>query len=205
MLQSIEKNIIERIYGNGRGWVFFQSDFSDFGSPEAIHLALHRLARKSTIRRVIRGFYDYPRYSELLKKPMGPNIHQVARAMARKFGWQIYPGGPVALNLIGLSTQIPSKYLYHSDGPDRKYVIGQTTLAFKHVALKEAGFRHDASGIIVQALKALGEAHITDEVIERVRAWLPVGKRAAVLKDTQRVTGWVYAAIKRICREELDG
>ena len=202
MSQTIEEKVVVKIYGSGRGWSFSQKDFAGLGSRKAVDMALLRLTNKTTIRRVIRGIYDYPRYSELLDKEMGPDIHQVARALARKFGWRIQPSGPAAMNLIALSTQVPSQYLYQSDGPDRTYEIGRTSIRFKHGALKEAGFRHDESGLIVQALKALGQVHITADTIQTVRQWLPTEKRSRVLKDTERVTGWVFAAIKRICQEE---
>ena len=205
MSQTIEEKVVAKIYGNGRGWSFSQKDFAGLGSRKAVDMALLRLTSKATIRRVIRGIYDYPRYSELLDKEMGPDIHQVARALARKFGWRIQPSGPAAMNLIALSTQVPSPYLYRSDGPDRTYEIGRTSIQFKHGALKEAGFRHDESGLIVQALKALGQVHITADTIQTVRQWLPTEKRSRVLKDTERVTGWVFAAIKRICQEGADG
>ena len=205
MPKSVENKVIARVYGNGRGWSFSSKDFTDLGSRRAIDMAMIRLTNKSTIRRVIRGIYDYPRYSELLEKEMGPDIHQVAQAIARKFNWRIQPIGLAALNLIGLSTQVPSQYVYQSDGPNRQYEIGNTTLQFKHGALKEAGFRHDESGMIVQALKTLGKAHITSDTILAVRRWLPTAKRLPVLRDTARVTTWVYDAIKQICQENVDG
>lgn len=205
MTQSIADKVVARIYGKSRGWAFSQIDFSDLGSREAIDMALFRLHKKSTIRRVIRGLYDYPRYSQLLEREMGPDIHQVARALARKFGWRIQPSGTAAMNLLGLSTQVPSQYLYQSDGPNRHYEACGTAIQFKHGTLKDAGFRHDESGLIVQSLKTLGETHITDETISRARQWLPVDKRTRVLKDTQRVTGWVHEVIKQICREDSDG
>ncbi len=205
MTQTIEDKVLARIYGRGRGWAFSQVDFAGLGSRSALDMALIRLTNKSTIRRVIRGVYDYPRPGDLLGEPRPPDVHQVAQALARKFGWRIQPGGAAALNLLGLSTQVPARYVYQSDGPNRTYEIGRTRLTFKHVAPKEAGFRHGESGILVQALKALGEEHVSEEAIARIRAWLPPGKRAAVLKDTQRATGWVYAAIQRICREPNDG
>jgi len=70
MTQTIENKALSRIYGSGRGWSFSPKDFADLGSRAAIDLALHRLNNKSTIRRVIRGIYDYPRYSELLLQEM---------------------------------------------------------------------------------------------------------------------------------------
>ncbi len=104
----------------------------------------------------------------------------------RKFNWRIQPGGAAALSLIGLSTQVPARYLYLSDGPSRTYTVGKTTLDFKHQALKDTGFRHEESAIIVQALKALGEERVNDREIEWIRAWLPAGKRRAVAQGHTR-------------------
>lgn len=205
MAQSIEKSIVAVIYGNGRGWAFSQIDFASLGSRKAVDAALIRLTDKASIRRVMRGIYDYPRYSDLLQKELSPDMHQVARALARKFGWRIAPSGPAAMNLIGLSTQVPGQYVYQSDGPNRSYDIGKTTLAFKHQALKESGFRLEESGIVVQAIKTLGQEHLTAQMIHTIRDWLPAGKRLGMLKDTRRVTGWVYEAIKQICQEHADG
>ncbi len=199
---SIEKQILSRLYGNGRAWSFSQKDFSELGSPESIHIALHRLEKKGTIRRVLRGIYDYPTYSKLLDQKLSPDVAQVALALARKFGWRIYPSGAGALNLMGLSTQVPGRIQYLSDGPTKKYSVGEIELKFKHTALKESSFKYPESALIVQALKSLGRQHITDDVIEQMRNWLPSGVRKKVLRDTQTVTSWVYTAVRQICREE---
>lgn len=205
MMQSIENNILKKIYGHGRGWAFFQKDFSPLASREAIDLALHRLEKKGTIRRVLRGLYDYPRFSELLNQQLSPDIDQVASALARKFGWHIQPSGPAALNLMGLSTQVPGRYVYLSDGPARTYEVGKTELIFESTALKETGFKLRESALIVQGLKSLGRERITPETIEKIRQWLDPSLRSKVLKDTATVTGWVYEAIRQICREQQDG
>lgn len=103
----------------------------------------------------MRGIYAYPPSSELLERELAPDIDQVAQALARKFGWRIEPSGPVAQNLLGLSTQVPSSFVYLSDGPARTYTIGNTRLSFEHTALKDIGFRRRESALIVQALKSL--------------------------------------------------
>ena len=205
MTQSSENRLLNRIRGTGSGWSFSLRDFLDLGERATIDSALHRLAQKGEVRRVIRGIYDYPRFSELLKQQLSPDIDQVARALARKFRWRIQPSGATALNLLGLSTQLPARAVYLSDGPDRSYKIGNTDLVFKHTALKEAGFKLRESGLIVQALKSLGQERITPEIIAKVRAWLPTSLRPKVLADAKTATGWVYAAIQQIAQEEQHG
>jgi hypothetical protein len=205
MPQSIETTITASIRSKGRGWVFSQHDFAGEGNRSAIDLALHRLLLDGAVRRVIRGIYVFPRFSAILDHELSPNVDQVAHALARKFGWRIQPSGPAAQNLLGLSTQVPARAVYLSDGPGRSYQIGNTSLVFEHTALKEAGFKRAESGLIVQALKSLGQEPITPEVIARIRNWLDPKLRDKILADTRTATGWVYAAIKQICGDSSHG
>ena len=205
MRQTIENKLSYRIRGNGSGWAFSPKDFLDLGGRPTVDSALHRLTRRGEVRRVVRGIYDYPRFSKLLDQHLSPDLDQVARAIARKFGWRIQPSGAIAANLLGLSTQVPARAVYLSDGPDRSYKIGNTTLAFEHTALKEAGFKLRESGLIVQALKSLGPERVTSEVISKIRAWLPEALRTKVLADTRMATGWVYTAIQQITDGNLNG
>jgi hypothetical protein len=205
MAQSTENKVISRIRGTAKGWAFSPRDFLDLGERPTIDSALHRLAQKEQVRRIIRGIYDHPRSSKLLKRSLSPDIDQVARALARKFRWRIQPSGATALNMLGLSTQVPARAVYLSDGPDRNYKVGNASLVFEHTALKEAGFKLRESGLIVQALRSLGQEHVTPEVVTKIRSWLPPSLRAKVLEDTRTATGWVYATIQRIAEGEPRG
>ena len=199
-MQPVERKILSRIYGRGRGWAFTKIDFvAEFGEAN-IHQALSGLTRAGTIRRVCHGVYDYPRHSELLGQ-LSPDIDQVAQALARKFNWRIQPSGDTALNLLGLSTQVPGKWLYLSDGPSRQYAIGEQVLVFRQSALKDTGLKLRESGLMVQTLKALGKEHVDPSAVETLRRWLDPKLRARVLRDTRMVTGWIYEIIKQICGE----
>lgn len=203
-MQPIDQKILSRIYGRGRGWAFTKIDFvAEFGEAN-IHQALSSLAKAGTIRRVFHGVYDYPRYSELLGQTLSPDVDQVAQALARKFNWRILPSGDAALNLLGLSTQVPGKWVYLSDGPSREYAIGENgaqTLVFRKSALKDMGFKYRESGLVVQALKALGKEHVDQAINETLRQRLDPTIRERILKDTRAVTGWIYQIIKQVCQE----
>ena len=200
-MQPIENKILSRVYGRGRGWAFTKVDFvAEFGEVN-IHQALSSLARAGKIRRVSRGIYDYPGHSELLGKTLSPAIDQVAQALARKFNWRIQPSGDAALNLLRLSTQVPGRWVYLTDGPSRQYVIGKHTLVFKTSALKDAGFKYRESGLVVQALKALGKDRVDQSVVNTIRQELGAKTSARILQDTRAVTGWIYQIIKQVCEE----
>jgi len=201
MTQTIEKKIESRINGHGKGWAFTKIDFASEFTDDNIHKALSSLTKAGKIRRISQGIYDFPRYSKLLDQPLSPDIDQVAHALARKFNWRIQPSGDAALNLLGLSTQVPGRWAYLSDGPHRQYEISGTTLTFKKTALKNVGFKYAESGLIVQALKALGRDHITPDVIQSTRTQIDSAHFKRILSDTRTVTSWIYDAIKQICKE----
>ncbi len=201
-MQSFNNKVISRIYGRGRGWAFSSNDFVEYFSRSQIDYALSELCREGKIRRVCRGIYDYPKFSALLRQDLSPDFDQVAQAFARKFNWRIQPSGNAALNLLGLSTQVPGRLVYLSDGPNRHYDIASYTLEFKKSALKDVGFKYRESGLIVQALKALGQERVDDDVvITTLRKQLDATACKRVLKDAVTATGWVYEAIKRVCGE----
>jgi len=205
MTQSIDKRIISRIYGKKRGWVFTPIQFLDLGSRAAVDQALSRLVKKGSIRRVIRGIYDYPRYSDLLDQWLSPDLHQVAQVFSQKFGWRIQPSGDTALNLLGLSTQVPSDLVYLSDGPARTYKIGNRQIVFRRTTSKHASVKLSQSALIVQALSALGKERIDDGIVRKLREKIPLSTRKKILKDARVVNGWVYEFIRAICLGENNG
>lgn len=188
------------ISGHGRGWVFTSNDLLRRYTRQQADELLHSLTNQGKIRRIAHGMYDYPRYSDLLKTALSPDIDQAAQAYARKFNWRIETSGETALNLLGLSTQVPATYLYLSDGPNRRYEIMGQTLVFKKSALKNIGFKYRESSLLAQALMALGKEQITPKVIKKMCEFIKPEQYEKILKDTRTSTGWAYETIKKICR-----
>jgi len=199
---SIEDKILARIKWKGRGWAMTNGDFGDLAKTATIDWSLYRLKDKKVIRPLLRGIYDYPRYSNLLQEEIAPDMELVAQAIARKFQWRIQISGSAALNYLGLSTQIPMRIIYFSDGPNRKYEICGRSMEFKHISLKESGFSDARSEIIIQALRELGENQITPEVINKIRNFIPESNQNKILKDTRFITDWIHDTIKLICSEK---
>ncbi len=205
MPQLIINKIIARIYGNGRGNVFTPKDFLDLAGPRTTRSALDRLTRRGTIRRVMRGVYDYPRYSKLLDKQAGPDPDGIARAIARAHGWTILPSGNTALNLLGLSTQVPAKWEYFSDGPTKTYSWDGGKLSFKHRANKETTVLSPKTALLVQALKALGEANVKRSTMTKFRKAFDAKERKRAVREARYATSWVYEIIKRLASESEPG
>jgi len=200
-MESIDKKLVRRIYANHRGWVFSRNDFLDIANNDSVRKALTSLESKGTVRRILRGLYDYPRMSKIINGPMEPDLEQVAHALARKSGWRIQPSENTALNILGLSTQVPAQAVFLSDGPSKRYTIGKRELVFKKRAIKESGFKHQKSELVVQALKALGKDRITPEVKRKLKSSLPQAKWNQILKDTKTAPAWVSDIIRTLTKE----
>lgn len=192
------KQIEERIQSMPEGTVFITSDFLDLADTQAINKALSRLAAAGTIHRVIRGIYIVPRFSEFLHEYVDPSVGQIAKTIARNFGWRIVPCGDTALNLLGLSTQVPVIWEYVSDGPYRQYTIGNCTLSFKHGANKDVSGLSEKFALIMQALKALGKDNVDDKLLNRLSVLLTQDEREAFLCETQYRTAWINRVAKKL-------
>ena len=88
-----QKRIEERIVSLPDGNAFITSDFLDIADTQVVNKALSRMAETGSIRRILRGVYDRPRYSELLQEWAAPKMEEAAKAIARNFGWTIVPCG----------------------------------------------------------------------------------------------------------------
>ena len=192
------RKILARIYGGGRGAVFTPKDFLDLTGPETVRQALGRLTRGGKIRRLLRGVYDYPAFSKLLQAPASPDPHAIGRAIARAHGWTILPAGETALNLLGLSTQVPARWEYFSDGPSKRYAWAGGTLVFKRRANRETTILSARTGLLVQALKTLGRERIDSRVMTVLRKQFDARELARAVREARYATAWVYEVIRRL-------
>ena len=194
------QEIRNRIEAAKTGSVFVASDFADITATKRISEYLVRLSADNTVKCVMRGVFYKPRYSKLLDEFTAPDPDAVAHALARNYGWTIFPCGDTTLNLLGLSTQVPVVWSYVSDGPYKEYSFDNTTIEFRHTANKEVSKVSAKTALVIQALKTLGKDSIQNDTIERIREETTPGERKAMLTEAQHTTAWIYQLIKSICR-----
>ena len=179
--------------------VFINNDFLDIAGNETVRRTLNQLVSENKIKRVINGFYYNPIYSELIGEYEAVSIHELALAIARKYNWNIAPYNSTALNLLGLSTQVPTHYKYISSGRYKEYKIGDTVLEFKKVNPGEIANMSLKTATIIQAIKSLGKENITSEVMQKIRENLTEKERIDLMNESKSVPAWVYEVIREIC------
>ena len=193
------KQIQERIGCVPEGTIFVSSDFADIADTETIRRNLNRLTQTGTLRRILKGVYEKPKYSKLLDEYVAADPDAVAKALARSYHWTIAPCGNTALNLLGLSTQVTAVWSYISDGPYKTYEWNSTKLEFKHRTNKEITGLSYMTSLVIQALKTLGKSNVTPEIIQVLSEKLTADDKKACLKEATESTDGVYDTIRQIC------
>ena len=182
--------------------VFINNDFLDIAGNETVRRTLNQLVSENKIKRVINGFYYNPIYSELIGEYEAVSIHELALAIARKYNWNIAPFNSTALNLLGLSTQVPTHYKYISSGRYKEYKIGDTVLEFKKVNPGEIANMSLKTATVIQAIKSLGKENITSEIIQKIRENLTEKERTDLMNESKSVPAWIYEVIREISEGE---
>ena len=179
--------------------VFINNDFLDIAGNETVRRTLNQLVSENKIKRVINGFYYNPIYSELIGEYEAVSIHELALAIARKYNWNIAPYSSTALNLLGLSTQVPTHYKYISSGRYKEYKIGDTILEFKKVNPGEIANMSLKTATVIQAIKSLGKENINAQVMQKIRENLTQEERTDLMNESKSVPAWIYEVIREIC------
>lgn len=201
---TIQEAVLDRIRGLGRGKVFTPKDFLDLGSRDAADQSLSRLVKSGDILRLSRGLYYYPQTNQRLGIPLGPDLDEIADALARQTGSRVVPSGAVAANRLGLSTQVPAKPLYLSDGRTRQVKVGNMTIQIRHAAPKELPVGSRSSAMVFQALRHLGQSAVDDRVIGQIRRSLSADQRRGLLQDARYTTDWIAAIVRQIVHGEME-
>lgn len=199
-MSSYKDDIYQRINENSSDTVYIANDFFDIANYETVRKNLNRLVEAGELNRILNGIYYRPKYIELIGEYEAPSVNEVANAIARKYNWTIAPSGNAALNLLGLSTQVPAKWTYISDGRYANYKLNdKTSIEFKRRSNSEISNMSTLSATIIQAIKGIGKDKISGDQIDFLRDKLSLKEKKDLLEDGKATAAWVYKIIKKIC------
>ncbi len=198
-MKSLDSKILSIIYGHGRGYVFTPKNFSALGDSRVIGMTLTRLCRKGTIRRLARGLYDYPRKHPKLGI-LSPSVDAVAKALQGRDATRLQPSGAYAANLLGISTQVPMKIVFLTDGPSKHVQLGKQEIILKHTTPRNTAAAGRISGLVIQALRHIGRKHIDESMIHVLRERLSDDDRKQIAKDLHYAPAWIAEIMRKIAK-----
>ena len=187
----IENKVAELLKKLPKGSILFVDAFLDFGNSESIKKALFRLKEKDLLIRLAHGIYLYPKKDKDLGV-LYPSAEEIAIAIAKRDRARIIASGVQALNKLGLSTQIPLKIVFLTDGAARSIKIGKRTITFKKTSPKNLMVKGEISGLVIQALKSIGQNKIENDVLTELLATLKNEKKEIILHDAKLAPAWIH-------------
>lgn len=183
------------------GKLFVMTDFADLAPNNAANRVISRLVAEAKLRLIIRGVYQKPAFNDFLNDWVEPAVDELAYAIARRNGWQINPDGDTALNLLGLTTQVPSTWCFVSDGPYKSYSCGNGRIIFKHSSNRLMGKLSSDAVMFVQAMRALGQDSVDSDVIESLARRFSKVQAKDIEIETRIAPDWIHA--KAVALKEL--
>jgi len=188
-MNTLTGTITQRIQALGQGSVFANRDFLDLGSRAAVDQALSRLTRRGDIRRLRAGIYDYPRQSRLGQ--LSPDPAAVAAAISKKSEGRLLASGAYAANLLGISTQVPARIVYYTDGDDKRVAIGNQIIELRHAGPRRMAGAGKVSGLVIQALRYIGKDNVGPEIVDKLRNSLTESDRSTLKLDILLAADWM--------------
>jgi hypothetical protein len=181
--------------------VFAPRQFLDLGSREAVDQALSRHARAGTLRKVARGLYELPRQHARFGS-IPASTEAIAEAIKGRDAVRLQPAGAYAANALGLSEQVPVRAVYLTDGPSRRVKIGKREILLKHTTPRNMATAGRPSGMVIQALRWIGQKHVDEKLVGKLRRNLKPEDRAGLINDAHLAPAWIAAIFRELAEDK---
>lgn len=184
--------------------IFFADTFG-MEDRQAVRVILSRLVKDNTIVRLGPGIYMKPRYSKFIHSIEYPSIEEIAHAIAQKENARIIPSGAYAVHSLGLSSQIPTRSVFLTDGSPRKITLDDgREIIFKRTTAKNLAYRNPTIGIIVSALKEIGAKQLDSETRSLLTRFVETIPYDKILEDIRIAPEWIQRELIGIFKERSD-
>lgn len=196
-MKSSHNQIESKIKKSSKGKIFFAGDFVKFGSSENIRKVLSRLEKDGLLERLAQGIYLIPKKDELLGT-LYPTTEEIAIEIAKRDKARIAPTGSLALYQLGITTQIPLKAVYLTDGAQRTIAIGNRTIQFKKTTPRNLAIKDQLLMLITQALKEIGQYKVTETHLQKLKSFAKQLDNDVLKSQLKFAPVWVQKRILEI-------
>jgi hypothetical protein len=167
MNESINSQIEAKIRRSRPGQIFLPSDFKDLGTSAAIRKTLSRLAKQESLIRMGKGIYVTAVHDKVFGAVL-PSLDEIATELARKEHVKIMPTGQYALNKIGLSTQVPAKLVFLTNGTKKNISVGKSSIVFLPTTNKRLAMIGPISALLLLGLEDLDLKNLSKSQLDKI-------------------------------------
>ena len=195
---TIAKALRNAISSIPEGEVFVPRQFLTLSSRASIDQSLTRLTRSGEVVRLARGLYVRPKINKYVG-PVTPEPAAIAASVAKADGAKVQVSGAEAARRLELTTQVPIQPVYYTTGPSRQINVGRLRITLKHANPRRFALEGPA-GLALSALRHVGRAHVTPEIIAQVKQQLPTEEFEALRTAATAMPAWLSEALNRDSR-----
>jgi predicted transcriptional regulator of viral defense system len=189
-MQSTNNQIESIIKKKGRGKIIFTKDFSVLGADFTVRQILSRLCKEGILVRLAAGIYLYPKINKLLGI-VYPSVEEIVKQIAKHEKSRVVPTGLHALNKIGLSTQVPMRFVFLTDGAARELKIAGVNVKFQKTIAKNLAFKGKITNLVIFALKEIGKNNVTTDELKRINELLSHESKVTIIHDSKLAPNWI--------------
>lgn len=198
-MDNVHKHIQHSVIRRKKGDLIFPSDFRSKGTQTAVKTALSRLSREGTLKRLAHGIYYVPKIDPLFGA-VYPSPEEVAEAIAKKEKVRIKPAGAYALHRLGLTTQVPTRLVYITDGEHRQIKIGNTVINFKATTPKKMSLQGQLSSLVILALDELNPKNIDSDTGRKIKELLQQEDTAKLKRNLSLTSARIHDYIVKLLK-----
>lgn len=198
-MENVHKHIEHSISRRKRGELIFPTDFRNRGTQAAVKTALSRLSREGKLKRLAHGIYYVPKIDPLFGA-IYPVPEEVAEAIAKKEKVRIKPAGAFALHRLGLTTQVPTRLVYITDGENRQIKIGKTVIRFKATTPKKMSLEGQLSSLVILALDEINPKNINTDTAKKIKTILQKENPGQLKRNLLLTSGRIHDYIVKLLK-----
>jgi hypothetical protein len=135
---------------------------------------------------------------------LSPTIEAITKALSQRDRLRLQPTGAYALNLLGLSEQVPAKIVFLTEGESRTLKIGPMTIELRRTTPRNMASSGRLSGLIIQGFRSLGKDHVTKARIEKLKSTIPLKQRKELLKDIALAPAWMHSIFHELAESQTN-
>ena len=117
------------------------------------------------------GIYVVPIHDKVFGEVL-PSMEEIAASLAKKEHVKIMPTGQYALNKIGLSTQVPMKMVFLTNGTKKNITIGKSSIVFQPTTTKKLAMVGTISSLLFLGLEELDLNQLNESELEKIMSLL---------------------------------
>lgn len=204
MNQSVYNQLFNKIFLQKEGVLIFLEDFLELGSQKAVSKNLERMVDHGILTRVARGIYLLTKKDKELGSLM-PTLDKIARAIAAREKAVIVPSGLVAMQELGLTTQVPMNAVYLTDATPRKIQVGKRYIVFKKTTPKKLALKGKISSLVIRAMQEIGKEGLSQDHLTIIADWIAKENLSDLMHDAKLAPIWIRNMLLDMHKMNKDG